>query len=187
MPIKTIIPNARIMYPMNLPSRSKCPMRVRHLPSGSMRAFYCASTTTPFQRALGANAAHGHKRSPADKRRCVEIALREFPTMSDRTIAEICGVSPTTVGSLRPQLSKLDSSAKTIGKDGKARPARRSNAVAADEHQAQPNHDTAPKPTVPVPITRRADEIREYAERGMSTRQIARAMGARRGLLNCSA
>ena len=42
--------------------------------------------------ALGANAIHGQRRSNLDKRRCVEIAVKEFAGLSSRAIAELCGV-----------------------------------------------------------------------------------------------
>jgi len=42
--------------------------------------------------ALAANAAHGIRRTNQDKRRAVEIALREFPKLSDNSIAGLCGV-----------------------------------------------------------------------------------------------
>ena len=73
--------------------------------------------------ALGANRDHALKRSNADKRRCVEIALREFGGMSDRAISEMCGVSNDFVSRHRPQLSLNDSSTpKTrTGLDGKTR------------------------------------------------------------------
>ncbi len=69
--------------------------------------------------ALGANIAHGHRRTNDDKRRCVEIALVEFANMSSRAIAEMCGVSGDFVNRQR-QLSSNDNSTTTrTGKDGK--------------------------------------------------------------------
>ena len=47
--------------------------------------------------ALSANSAHGIRRTNQDKRRAVEIALREFGKLSSRQIAEMCGVHHTTV------------------------------------------------------------------------------------------
>jgi len=47
------------------------------------------------------HAAHGIRRGNADKRRAVEIALREFPKLSSNMIAGMCGVSDTFVGKLR--------------------------------------------------------------------------------------
>jgi len=70
--------------------------------------------------ALGSNAAHGLRRTNKDKRKAVEIALREYPKLSNRAIAELCKVSPGMVDEMRnTQLPKLGSS--RIGKDGKVR------------------------------------------------------------------
>lgn len=68
----------------------------------------------------------------ADKRRCVEIALREFPKLSSRAIADMCGVSHDFVSRLR-ELS-LDDSPTRTSKDGKERPA------------TQPKRATEPEP-----------------------------------------
>lgn len=77
-----------------------------------------------LKHALGANALHGHRRTNADKRRCVEIALREFPKLSSRAVAEMCGVGHEMVEAQRPQLAVSASSTRT-GQDGKERAARR--------------------------------------------------------------
>lgn len=74
-----------------------------------------------IRRALGANADHGLRRTNADKRNAVSIALKEFPKLSDRAIAEMCRVHHQMVGNLRPQVD--DSSTCRIGKDGKEYPA----------------------------------------------------------------
>ena len=72
---------------------------------------------------VSANASNGLRRTNADKRRSVEIALQEFGDLSSRAIAELCGVNPQTVINIRPEVSNLDSSPRT-GLDGKQRPAR---------------------------------------------------------------
>jgi hypothetical protein len=78
-----------------------------------------------LKHALAANSVHGHRRSNADKRRCVEIALREFPKLSSRAVAKLCGVSNHMVDDARPdQLGDSPSSTRT-GLDGKERPAHR--------------------------------------------------------------
>jgi uncharacterized ParB-like nuclease family protein len=69
--------------------------------------------------ALGANAAHGLRRTNRDKRKAVEVALREFPNLSNRAIAELCRVGPSMVNGVRPQLP--DSGSSRVGKDGKVR------------------------------------------------------------------
>jgi len=55
---------------------------------------------------LSANRFHGLQRTNSDKRNQVEIALKdtEWQTMSDRAIAEHCGVSAPFVGKLRADL-----------------------------------------------------------------------------------
>ena len=72
--------------------------------------------------ALGANAVHGHRRSNADKRRSVEIALREFPKLSSRALAKMCGVADSFVGDMRPKVQS-DSTSEVTGQDGKQYPA----------------------------------------------------------------
>ena len=76
-----------------------------------------------IKHALSANAQHGQRRTNADKRRAVEIALREFGKLSDRALAEMCGVSGPFVAGMRPQL-QTDCSSTRTGRDGKDRPAR---------------------------------------------------------------
>jgi hypothetical protein len=57
-------------------------------------------------RALGANAAHGLRRTNEDKRRVVALALKhpKGSKMSDRQIARHCGVHHSTVSSIRREL-----------------------------------------------------------------------------------
>ncbi len=74
--------------------------------------------------ALGANAIHGQRRSPADKRRCVELALKEFPGLTNEVIADMCAVDPKTVASVSGS-SGISRPEKLIGKDGRQYPASR--------------------------------------------------------------
>jgi len=62
--------------------------------------------------ACSANTSHGLRRTNADKRKAVETLLtdEEWGQWSDHHIARHCGVSPTTVGTLRAALSNVDSS-----------------------------------------------------------------------------
>ena len=90
--------------------------------------------------ALSANSAHGIRRTNQDKRRAVEIALREFGKLSSRQIAELCGVSTDMVIDHRPQLSKSDSS-KRMGADGKERPATRRTSVTFSVPEAVEGRD----------------------------------------------
>jgi hypothetical protein len=72
--------------------------------------------------ALGANKTHGLRRTSEDKRRAVTLALEMHPEMSDRALAEHCGVSPTFVGENRRQVSTVDTSTPRVGMDGKRYP-----------------------------------------------------------------
>lgn len=51
--------------------------------------------------AASANTEHGVRRTSKDKRRAVELVMREFPNATDRWIAERCGVDHKTVASVR--------------------------------------------------------------------------------------
>jgi len=54
--------------------------------------------------ALGANNVHGLRRTNADKRRGVEIALKEFGKLSDQAIADMCGVGRNYVLDIRHEI-----------------------------------------------------------------------------------
>lgn len=77
--------------------------------------------TEALRFALGANHKHGLRRTNADKRRAVEMAIAEFVNLSDRLLAEMCGVSQPFVSNLRDQLITVISSKPRLGKDGKLR------------------------------------------------------------------
>jgi hypothetical protein len=110
--------------------------------------------------ALSANAAHGLRRTNADKRRSVEIALAEWPKLSDRKIAEICAVGNALVGEVRRQVFESNTSPdeSRIGKDGKQYPVKSS----VDFEQAQ---EPASEPPIsipaPPPAVRSPEEIKE--------------------------
>jgi hypothetical protein len=84
-------------------------------PGGRMAALKCA---------LSANSVHGQRRTNADKRRCVEIAVREFAKLSSRAIAEMCGVDHKTVEAIRIPPGEFPHLERT-GQDGKQYPANR--------------------------------------------------------------
>ncbi|CAA6679150.1 MULTISPECIES: chromosome partitioning protein ParB [unclassified Lentimonas] len=83
------------------------------------------SRTDALRHALGANATNGIYRSNADKRNAVEIALEEWPNMSNSVIAELCRVSGDLVRRNRIAMEKMERIAprETVtGKDGKQYP-----------------------------------------------------------------
>ncbi len=74
--------------------------------------------------ALGCNAHHGLRRTNADKRHAVELAVREFPAASLPVIAKICLVSEELVKGVSKQLTEnggLKKPETVIGLDGRER------------------------------------------------------------------
>lgn len=68
----------------------------------------------------GANAAHGLRRTNADKRRVVFMLLQdeEWAQWSDREIGRQCAVSHEFVRKLRPDLSTLTDAPRTVARGG---------------------------------------------------------------------
>lgn len=105
---------------------------------------------------VGANQAHGLRRTNADKRRAVETLLRdeEWGAKSDRWIAEACGVHHVFVGKVRSELVTVTSStsAPRTGRDGKTR--------ALPKREPMPDTTTAVEaqrtPAAPAPTDRDA-------------------------------
>lgn len=119
--------------------------------------------------ALGANAAHGLKRTNADKRRSVELALGEWPQLSDRQIAEICAVSNNFVSERRGQLSSDDScetpTART-GKDGKTRKLPKKREEAPEESEPETQEESTPH------ITTYEQEVAELKKLNIPTSEL---------------
>jgi len=77
-----------------------------------------------FRLSLGANSKNGLQRSNEDKRRAVQLALRdeEFVKDSDRKIADMCAVDMQTVTNIRAELeagAEIRHVTSRLGKDGK--------------------------------------------------------------------
>lgn len=132
--------------------------------------------------AIGANSEPGVlRRTTADKRRAVKMLLAdpEWARWSDRTIAQRVGVSPTTVGTVRNELSKLDSCDEPetrIGMDGKERPATQPKATQpppdepatdqAADIPADPNTSrSSATPPAPEPPTREPGDDTDEKEK----------------------
>lgn len=80
--------------------------------------------------ALGANATHGLRRTSADKRRAIQLALNQWPKLSSREVARLCSVSDWLVAEVRDDKKQVQELApedkeddeakqKRLGKDGK--------------------------------------------------------------------
>ena len=84
------------------------------------------SRTDALKHALGANATNGLYRTNADKRHVADIALREWPDLSNAYLAEICRVSDELMRNVRKELTSTGQIAKAervTGRDGKDYPA----------------------------------------------------------------
>ena len=107
------------------------------------------------RRACAANYAQGQRRTNADKRRAVEIAIKEMPTLSVKQLAEACKVSAPFVTNVRKSRGEVPD--KVTGQDGKeypaARPAVKNGSVVAPDPEAPPCPPVAPPPA-PAPAPR---------------------------------
>lgn len=56
--------------------------------------------------ALLANERHGLRRTNEDKRRCVQQAIKQWPTMTDNNLAVMCAVNNHTVAAVRAEMEK---------------------------------------------------------------------------------
>lgn len=136
--------------------------RVR--PNTAIEAEVLQGTQTEAQwYSLGANKTHGLRRTPEDRRRAVQSALRH-PTgsaRSDREIAEHIGVSHHTVGKYREQLQlepggqiahlgNGQSGQKRKGRDGKEYPARRPASHSGNGKREKPSRHMASRVCHPV-------------------------------------
>lgn len=77
------------------------------------------SENDAFEAALRANCTHGLRRTNRDKRRYVEIALREFGDRTDPLLAEMCSVSAEFVRKRRAELPPTVGSSERIGRNKK--------------------------------------------------------------------
>lgn len=102
------------------------------------------SRADAMKAALGANVRHGIRRRGADKRRAVEVALKEFSDFSTAAIAEICAVSWGTVDAVKQDKISETESETTLAKDGKVRPRRYKKKASAKSISSskQDDHDS---------------------------------------------
>ena len=137
--------------------------------------------------ALGCNAHHGLRRTNADKRHAVELALKEFRKASSLVISQMCLVSEELVKGVSKQLTEngeLTPQKTVIGLDGRERklPPPPMQRRQAPEHRAEMPGSPAgkmpaatlppppsqvldgtgwPIPTQLIPLWQRADEVQE--------------------------
>lgn len=134
--------------------------------------------TDALKYALGANSAHGLKRTNADKRCAVLMALKEWPKVSNAEIARICAVSDVMVADVRrsqPQESC-----------GSTEPTKRTGADGKERRLPKPK-PSKPKPENPEPPEERGGfvehgeeelELGEKVDRGADNDYYARQIEA---------
>jgi len=103
-----------------------------------------------LQHALAANQTHGLRRTNADKRRAVELAVDRWPDKSDREIATLAGTSHPFVGRVRgesevetlPPASNPSSAKADLNGEVETLPPRKQRATGgSNEHRPDPDED----------------------------------------------
>lgn len=100
--------------------------------------------------ALSANSEHGLRRTQADKQKAIRVALEQFPSMSNRMIADLCSVAHDTVRLYRNRQvadSATSTPAARTGRDGKSYPTGRPVTAKATKSAPEANPAPAPVPT----------------------------------------
>jgi hypothetical protein len=85
--------------------------------------FFEGTEEEAFVRAVRDNVRHGLPLSRADREAAVERIVRSHPALSNRSVAEVAGLSPPTVGAIRKRMTdKSFQSNVRVGRDGRVRP-----------------------------------------------------------------
>lgn len=133
--------------------------------------------------ALGSNVGHGIRRTNADKRHCVTVALQEFKGVSNGVIADYCAVGVDLVADVLKGLTAAGTVApvdKKIGLDGKARTVNPRLTTVETPETKENSEETEVVDTVPsAPVVPSADgEIKD--ETGIAIPAKAMAVWGRR-------
>lgn len=92
-----------------------CPVPAELLPD------MCECESDLYLLAVQANSKTGLTLSPYDRKKIARKIIVDRPEMSLRAVAELCGLSKSTVGDIKTYLSKsgqIETPQKTVGKDG---------------------------------------------------------------------
>jgi ParB-like chromosome segregation protein Spo0J len=94
----------------------------RRMGRAEIRAvFFSGSETDALVVAVQANIRHGKPLSRSERQAAAGTLLRRCPDRSDRWVAEMCGLSHSTVARIRQAAEALGTGART-GRDGRRRP-----------------------------------------------------------------
>lgn len=106
--------------------------------------------------AVATNKTHGLRRTNADKRRAVEMALKARPELSNVALAEHCGVDRDTIAEARKRLAESASQTARTGRDG--RTTNTANIGKTQQKKAdKPADKPAEEPTPAMPPDKLAD------------------------------
>ena len=127
-----------------------------------LSATFARATRDAILYSVGANAAHGLRRTQEDKRRAVELLLRddEWSKKSNRWIADACRVDHKTVSKLRAHWG-IPQSNEVQGKDG-----RTTNVVSIGKNQPKAKVEPAIAPGAPKPDSDAEIKPKAPAEEG---------------------
>lgn len=119
--------------------------------------------------ALGANRANGRRLNLADKKHAILLALKAWGGEGGKSVREISeqiGCALSYVQQIEKQVTcsgHLEPRARVTGKDGKSYPATKAKPKSTDHSKAA--------------VVQRQQDVRDMAERGYTTRQIASTLG----------
>jgi hypothetical protein len=119
--------------------------------------------------ALGANREHGHRMTIADKKHAVMIAVMTFPKLTQTEMAQHIGCTQGFVSQVI-SANNLARPSRVTGSDGKTYPARR-------RPEREPPPATVSLDRSKDGAIRRDEQMRDMAEAGNTSRQIAAAVG----------
>jgi hypothetical protein len=128
---------------------------------------YEGSYADALQYALRANNTHGVQRSPADKRKCITAAIKQWPEEPNLSIAKRCDVDDKTVKAVRDELEAAKVVAPApirISAKGRKTPATRTSPVRNSE-VADPVPEASPAPVVDKNGTPIPEGVQQYWKR----------------------
>lgn len=121
--------------------------------------------------AIATNSQHGLPLSRAERRRATESLIRCFPDYSIRRIADLVKLSPQTIMRIKNQLFQMEQlkpTKKTVGKDGKARPAKQKQKT----HEQKPPKQKPAQTTTP-PVEDASDALENVQSVGRPTEIVS--------------
>lgn len=131
--------------------------------------FFDGDEDSAFIRAVEANIAHGLPLSSADRKAAAKRIIGSHPLWSDRAVASVTGLAPSTVAAIRRRSTDQSAQLNTrVGRDGRVRP------VSGAEGRRTASSMLAERPNAPLREIARAagisvatvKDVRERLARG---------------------